>query len=130
MPVSWFRKSTDCRNRSECARRDPLVRKQLVDLHNLIPVVGEINGARSDKPFGVVTPNQRYRFSPVEVTKSVVEPPNHIKGLIARSTLYMVKEYDIITPIGYVDLMRIWDKAYPATRCEVTAREQIKQLQP
>ena len=96
VPASWLGRHRACwangQGRNMCEKSDKVFREMYTDLHNLIPVIGEIHKER-----------QAYRFAEFSTNKSTahgcefyidrdyrtVEPNSDIKGLIARAHLYM-----------------------------------------
>lgn len=75
------------------------------DLHNLFPVVGEVNGLRGDLPMGVLDPPDRahahaggagtFRFGGCQSTidRGVFMPRREVRGDLARAYKYMNVSY-------------------------------------
>jgi deoxyribonuclease-1 len=75
------------------------------DLHNLFPVVGEVNGLRGDLPMGVLDPPERalahaasassFRFGACQsaIEHGVFLPRREVRGDLARAYKYMDKSY-------------------------------------
>jgi len=64
------------------------------DMFNLYPAIGEINGLRSNYRFDMVAGEDR-DFGPCdfEIEGRVAEPPEHVRGDIARTYQYMDAAY-------------------------------------
>lgn len=64
------------------------------DMHNLVPADGQVNGYRSDYPFGDI-PGEDADFGgcDMEIEEGVAEPPAGVRGDIARIFFYMVRKY-------------------------------------
>jgi len=90
----------------KCAARSPEFSRMEGDLHNLFPVVGEVNGIRGDLPMGVLDPPDRTPFHRRPTSdvftfggcKSTVErgvfvPRAEVRGDVARASLYMDHAY-------------------------------------
>ena len=68
------------------------------DLHNLVPSVGEINGDRSNHPYGIVEDEPRdYGTCDFEIgeTPKVAEPATSVRGDAARIWLYMSEMHGV-----------------------------------
>lgn len=89
-----------------CAERSPEFSRMASDLHNLFPVVGEVNAVRSDLPIGVLDPPDRapphrrpsdavYTFGACRSTieHGVFFPRPEVRGDVARASLYMDSAY-------------------------------------
>lgn len=75
------------------------------DLHNLFPVVGEVNGLRGDLPMGVLDPPDRahahagamstFHFGKCQsaIDRGVFLPRREVRGDLARAYKYMDKSY-------------------------------------
>ena len=109
------------------------------DLHNLFPVVGEVNGLRGDLPMGAPDDEPRhhgkdtYRFG---ACKSVVEPgffvPRvEVRGDIARATKYMDKAYPErgILDAAHREVMDRWDREDPPDAWEKARNARIAERQ-
>jgi len=82
--------------RTCCARVEVEFRHAEADLHNLVPAVGELNGNRSNLPYGIVDGEpRRYGACDFEIGGSpkVTEPANEVRGDAARIWLYMSETY-------------------------------------
>ena len=90
----------------KCAAKSPEFARMEGDLHNLFPVVGEVNGIRGELPIGILDPPDRappHRKPTSEVfafgaCKSTIErgvffPRPEVRGDIARASLYMDRAY-------------------------------------
>lgn len=73
-------------------------RKMEAELFNLIPVVSAIAKKHEGKPFGEVK-KPKQLVGKVKIDDNYIEPPDDVKGDIARVYLYMDKRYDLqLTP--------------------------------
>jgi deoxyribonuclease-1 len=70
-----------------CARKMAIpFRYMEADLYNLVPAIGEINGLRSNYRFGMVAGEEReFGACDMEIAGKVAEPPERIRGDIART---------------------------------------------
>lgn len=133
MPAHNFGQHLPCwrkGGRKEC-QNDATFNKMEGDLQNLVPVIGEVNGDRS---------NYRYAESPKDIQYTQYGnckvftdfkgkrfyPAIYSKGWIARSYLYMSKIYNIKLSDQERKLMEAWDKQYPMSEKERVFREFAK----
>ena len=122
-PAHWIAQANGCQNRSNCPVE--AYRQASSDLHNLWPAEQRYNSSRGNKPFGVIAGNAP-RFTDEDPpcdferstgTDAVVEPRDSAKGEIARSTLYMIWQYQL-PDHGQFQLMMEWNFRDPADDAE------------
>ena len=77
-------------SRSNCERNDPVAQGMLFDLHNLAPSVGQVNALRGNDRYSAL-PDSTSDFGScqIEDSSSLFEPPDCIKGDVARIWFYM-----------------------------------------
>lgn len=125
--TAWKKGDPSCRGRDkrgrECARKvSPAFRQIEGDLYNLMPAVGELNRARSDKSYGMIAGEPReYGACDFETLGGITEPKEDIRGDIARIYFYMDARYPEfgIVNASNLSLLEEWAKADP-----IDAREQ------
>lgn len=104
------------------------------DLHNLQPIIGEINGDRSNFIFNQIDKNylnHQYGNCSMKINfkKKVVEPPNTSKGAIARIYLYMNDMYKLNLSNAQIQLFKRWNKQFKVTNWECIRDNLIFQTQ-
>ena len=146
VPASWFGKSRQCwtqghslcvktdgtgyAGRRCCTKRgvDPEFMEAHNDLHNLLPVGGELNGDRLNHPFGMVDEELRaYGACDFEVggRPKVAEPPESARGELARAMLYMSERYSVDVRMSREALLE-WHQADPPEPWE---RERARRIE-
>lgn len=133
VPAYFFYKNLECSRRGgrkTCRRTSPAFRGFEGDLHNIRPSVGELNAVRSNKMYGVVYPKEK-KFGQCEFysNKYVTEPPDNVKGDVARISLYMNDKYHLNFTKRFVELMKHWSLIDPVTPEEKALNMKIMQLQ-
>ena len=117
--------------RACCERVDPTFVTAHNDLHNLVPAVGAINAARSNfnwselrsgQPLGVCA----IRFDPV---LRRVQPPDAVRGEIARTMFYMHDTYGFRLSRQDEKLYAVWNNADPPDAWEIERNRRIRRLQ-
>ena len=124
MPAYRFSKHLSCwadGGRKLC-RKDPTFNLMEGDLNNLVPIIGELNGDRSNYRFGVLSSEKRaYGRCDFEISfkERIVEPKESIRGDIARIYFYMRDTYKVSLDQSTLELMNDWDKADPVSIEEI-----------
>jgi deoxyribonuclease-1 len=120
--------------RGYCEKNDPDFKNAYIDLHNLVPSIGEVNLDRSN--FRFTTSNEVgvksvYGKCDIRIdTKGKrVVPPDYVKGDIARTYLYMSDRYDIKISDSQRKMFVVWDKEDPADEWEIEKNKRIKDVQ-
>lgn len=119
----------------ECCRQtDPVFAAIEGDLHNLVPVIGEIAKDRSDHAFGDIKGEVRmYGACDVEVDDAahVIEPPPKIRGDIARIYLYLRAVYgeEIVAPPQQWEMFEAWNAEDPPDAWELERAAAITAVQ-
>lgn len=145
VPAHSFGKSRECwtkpncevggkllRGRKCCSATDPEFNLIEADLHNIVPVPGEINADRGIFPFGDIPGEPRaYGQCDFEVNfkDSVAEPKADIRGDIARIYFYMEWKYRIPVPEGKRELYESWSRLDPPDTFEIRKNEIVERIQ-
>ena len=137
---SWNAGHKNCKDKNgkpykgrKCASKTSDAYKFIeADLYNLQPVIGEINGARRNYPFGLVD-GEQFHFGEcdIEIENQIVEPPVNVRGDIARTYLYMDAAYpnqNILDPDAS-RIMQLWDQADPVDYWECYRASEIEKIQ-
>ncbi|SDT14115.1 endonuclease [Pseudomonas oryzae] len=103
--------------REHCSKSDPLFARAEADLHNLVPAIGEVNGDRSNFPFALL-PTRPHQYGQcqmvVDFRARKAMPPEHTRGAIARTYLYMHERYRLLLSKQDRQLYEAWHRQYPA----------------
>lgn len=120
------------KGRECCAKVDKTFRRIEADLHNLAPSVGELNGDRSNLPYGIVAGEPRaYGACDFEIGGSpkATEPADAIRGDVARVWLYMAQTYDVSLKPGVRAMFEEWSTADPPDNWERLRDDRINAAQ-
>lgn len=134
VPASNFGRQRQCwqnGGRSNCTSNDPVFGRMEADLHNLTPVVGEVNADRSNFNLGMVASSDtNYGRCPFKVSfkDRVAEPPNWAKGFVARVHFYMADRYNLQLSAQQVRVLMAWDRQYPVSHWELERDRRIAPL--
>lgn len=142
-PLScWANGHAECVNskgkaykgRKCCAKVSEWFEHAEADLHNLAPAVGELNGDRSNHPYGMLVPfdepaetatpdailkHRRYGQCNFEVAAPeggdgrLTEPMPDVRGDVARVWFYMSRAYDFPMSQSLFDMLLDWHVSDP-----------------
>ena len=123
-------------SRTYCRKVDPVFKAMYFNLHNLVPVVDQVNKSRSNYSFTVFDQNsdckkeiRNYGACEIKISNecNLVEPPTHTRGAIARIYLYMWKKYEkygFKLDMEQQEMFEDWNKNHPVTEWEC-ARDRL-----
>ncbi len=114
-----------------CRERDTEFAMMEGDLHNLRPSVGQVNGVRGSRDFGIVSGERRdFGACDVEFSGNIIEPRPAIRGNIARTYLYMEAIYPgFELTDSERTLFEQWNAADPVDQQERNLNQRIQARQ-
>ena len=118
--------------RDYCNKTDVDFRNAHNDLHNLIPVLGEVNADRSNYRFDVIPgESSDYGACDFQVDRGTrrAEPPDHMKGDVARIHFYMRDHHGLRLSQQQERLYSIWHRQDPVDIWEQIRDERIRLIQ-
>jgi deoxyribonuclease-1 len=125
----------ECCSRSPASGGDEEFRAMEGDMHNLAPAVGELNGDRSNRPYGIVDEEPReYGACDFEIDRDagrdgVTEPAESIRGDVARAWLYMSAEWGMQLTAEELTLFEAWHESDPPDEWEIARNQRIARVQ-
>lgn len=135
VPASRYGHSDECwynGGRKNCEKNSKNFNDFEGDLHNLRPVIGEVNGDRSDLPYGLAGEfpatygNCHFK---IDFKNDVAEPGDEIKGDVARISLYISEKHEILFTNSEIEMFKEWAKKDPVSESEKQINEKIKEIQ-
>lgn len=99
-------------SRFECESTDPKAQAMLFDLHNLAPSVGQLNLIRGNMRYGE--------------TKGTFNPPDCVKGDVARVWFYMRFKHKLEFLPGEEEMFLRWSKMDPVSPWENERERRIR----
>lgn len=115
-----------------CETTDTLYQTMKKDLHNLVPEIASMIKKRGNKHFGqceVQSDEIKECHLKLDKKHKIIEPPEALRGMIARSYLYMAQTYPITLSTQDKALYLAWHQAFPPSAFEKERNERIKALQ-
>lgn len=101
-------------------------------MHNLVPVIGELNGDRSNFRFSElgqgVGQYGQVEFR-VDFKARAIQPPSRRKGDIGRIYLYMAETYGLSLSENQMQLFNQWSRQDPVDTWECERDQRIARIQ-
>lgn len=134
VPASWLGNQRQCwkqGGRNYCREHDPLFGLMEADLHNLAPVIGEVNADRSNYRMGLA-PDAGSLYgrctSKTDFRQRIFEPRREVRGMVARIHFYMHDRYNLKMSQQQQKLFMQWHAAYPVSAWERERNRRIQSL--
>lgn len=118
--------------RAYCEKSDPSFRQAYIDLHNLVPAVGEVNMDRSNFRFAALSKTDFVYGQcdmKIDFKGKAVQPPANVRGDVARTYFYMSDRYGIRISDSQRKLFEVWAKQDPVDEWERVKNKRIKAVQ-
>mgnify|MGYP006414648633 FL=1 len=134
MPAYWFGHQLKCwqnGGRKAC-RKNKKFRQMEGDIHNIRPVIDELNGDRSNYRFSMLEGEpRRYGQCDFEVDfdGKKAEPVPGVRGDIARTYFYMENKYGLNLSKQQKQLFNVWNKIDPVDDWERARGNMIYKIQ-
>ncbi|MGQ6549893.1 deoxyribonuclease I [Serratia sp. IR-2025] len=117
--------------RKNC-NKDPVYRQIEIDLHNLQPAIGEVNGDRNNFMYSQWRGGEgQYGQCQMKVDfkNKQAEPPARARGAIARTYFYMRDRYQLPLSRQQTQLFEAWNRLYPVNAWECRREARIAMVQ-
>ncbi len=112
--------------REKCEREDPRAQGMLFDLHNLAPSIGQVNQyRRNDRYTEVDSGGDIFGQCPARDEGKAFEPPDCIKGDVARVWLYMSFRHGVVIPQDERDMFEEWAENDPVSPWESEREDRV-----
>lgn len=113
-------------SRARCEAEDPRAQAMLFDLHNLAPSIGQVNALRlNDRYADLPDDTSDFGACPIEDQGSAFEPPDCLKGDVARIWFYMNDMYGVQIPPAERAMFLLWASADPVSPWESEREKRI-----
>ncbi|WP_241566997.1 endonuclease [Hahella sp. KA22] len=124
----WIRDNLECGTPRQCRENNEAYRRMASDLHNIYPEDARFELERRAAKFEELGNEVKANECGIRQVFGIIDPPDDIKGDIARSLLYMHTTYNL--PLyGNLDQLKRWSRADPPTPEEIARDIQIRELQ-
>ena len=113
-------------SRENCERTDPNAQSMMFDLHNLAPSIGQVNALRrNDRYADLPDDTSDFGSCPIEDSSGQFEPPDCLKGDVARVWLYMQERHGVEIPPTELEMFTEWTAADPVSPWEAKREKRI-----
>lgn len=115
-----------------CLEIDEQYKRISRDLYNYVPELNFFKKQRSHYHFGFISDKERTRQDCqfyIDKKNKIVEPAPHLRGMIARTYLYMRDTYQLPLTSDELRLYHSWHHQYPITEWERERSDKIKAIQ-
>lgn len=101
------------------------------DLYNWLPVTADVHHALKGRTFIDIATELAPSICDLELADDLpaAEPPERLKGDIARRLLYLAGRYNMSVPDHYLQMLILWDANDPVTAAEYRISRKIGGLQ-
>lgn len=101
------------------------------DLYNWLPVTADVHHALEGRTFIDIPTELASSICDLELAEGVpvADPPERLKGDIARRILYLAGRYNMSLPSQYLQMLILWDANDPVTSAEYRISRKIGVLQ-
>ena len=126
-PLAEVRRELDCGTPSQCLDSNEY-RQIASDLHNMVPVSTRVEMKRRNARFSDLHTVQSRGECDMKASAQFVEPPEHVKGDVARTVAYMVSTYNLPWA-GPAETFRNWNQMDPPDDGELARHNRIAEIQ-
>ena len=118
VPAARMVQALGCANRESC-RANPAFVLAENDPYNLLPALGALNARRSNHPYAELPGEPRaYGRCDFELRGKRVEPPEDIKGDVARISLYFSQRHGLRFTDAELQRFQAWSAQDPVSEAE------------
>ncbi|TBW56843.1 endonuclease I [Marinobacter halodurans] len=127
-PLSHVRNALHCGSPTQCERESDAYRYIASDLHNMIPVETQVEMRRRNAKYAQL--DERVSANECGIRESLqnIEPPDAVKGDVARGVAYMVQTYDLPL-IASPQVLASWNESDPPDDQELARNRRISEIQ-
>jgi len=127
-PSNWISEHLGCRSERTCLRTNPEYETIISDMHNMVPIEAYHYFKIKGSVFGSLDTTLEANECGVRKRLHLINPPDAIKGDVARIHFYMHHKYQLPLNSNYA-FMKEWHKSDPPSADEITKNERIKKAQ-
>ena len=124
----WVRDHLACGTPRQCRNENEQYRQITSDLHNIVPADARFELKRKNSRFGIVGDEVEKEACDFRRSFQLLQPPEDIKGDIARAILYMHTSYQL--PImGRIEDLKRWSQEDIPSEEEIERNKKINEIQ-
>lgn len=126
-PLADIRSALDCGTSRQC-EQDNRYRQIASDLHNMIPVRTRTEMQRRNVRYENLGETVNRDDCGIRESAGFFEPPERVKGDIARTVAYMVETYGLPW-LGSTPVFQGWNRLDPPDDTELTRHRRVAEIQ-
>ena len=128
-PRTKIREVLQCGTKRRCLSESERYRIIISDLRNIVPADAYFEFKRQNSEFGIL--GEKVQANPCGIRKKlhIIEPPDKLKGDIARTLLYMSNQYQLPV-LGNIHDLEFWTEQDPPSKAELNRLEAVETLRP
>ena len=126
-PLADVRSALNCGTSRQCSQ-DNRYRQISSDLHNIVPVRTRVEMRRRSVRYENLGESARVDDCGIRESAQFFEPPEQVKGDVARTVAYMVDTYGLPW-IGATAVFQGWNELNPPSDDELARHRQVAELQ-
>lgn len=123
-PLSLVRASLHCNSNRQCEKQSAVYRRVEHDLNNIVPVQTRFELKQRNAHYAELSPKAPMDRCGVRSEGQLMDPPDRIKGNIARIIAYMHRTYGLPL-IAPAKLLQAWNKLDPPDADELARNQRI-----
>ncbi len=127
-PHGDIRQHLGCGTKRQCLKNSEEYNRIASDLHNLVPSDSYFEMKRTNTIFGVLDDQIEANECGIKHKMHIIEPPERIRGDIARVIFYMHETYNLPL-IGGPAVLESWSEMDPPSEEEIARHNEIEKLQ-
>jgi deoxyribonuclease-1 len=127
-PNVQVRDHLQCGTKRRCLRSNERYLEIISDLHNIVPSDSYFEFKRKSARFGELDESIEANECGIRKKLHIIEPPDELKGDVARILLYMRANYDLPLEV-HISLLKLWHENDPPSAEEIARNELIAQFQ-
>lgn len=127
-PLSRVRRSLHCETNRNCERHSATYRKIETDLHNIVPAKALFELRQRNARYADLGTRSKPGQCGSRFQRDLMDPPDHLKGDIARAIAYMHSTYGLALFTPLKTLQR-WNRLDPPSAAERARNRNIEHIQ-
>ena len=127
-PGNWISEHLGCRSERTCLRTNPDYEVIISDMHNMVPIEAYHYFKIKGSVFGSLDDSLEVGECGVRKRLHLIDPPDNVKGDVARIYFYMHHKYQLPLNSNYA-FMKEWHRSDPPSADEKAKNSRIKQAQ-
>lgn len=117
-----------CGTKRQCMRSDDQYVEIISDLHNIVPSDSYFEFKRKSAKFGALDESIDANECGIRKKLHIIEPPDELKGDIARILFYMKANYELPLEV-HMSLLKQWHESDPPSQEEIARNALVAQYQ-